>query len=262
VSGAIDLHAHLLPAVDDGPADDAGAVALASALVADGVATVAATPHLRALAPAAVPEELADRGERLRGVLASAGVAIEVVSGAEVDLLWALGAGDEQLRLASYGQAGRDLLVETPYGGLPAMFEDQLFSLTVRGFRVTLAHPERNRDLQRDPARIVAIAQRGVLLQVTAGALAGGRRSASARLARSLVQEGLAHLVASDAHEPSGDRGPAMTTAAAIVEQLAPGRSGWLMTDVPRAVLAGAALPAPPRSAPARRSWFGRPGRS
>jgi protein-tyrosine phosphatase len=242
--------------VDDGPVDDAGAVALASALVADGVETVAATPHLRARGPSAVPEELADRVGRLRGVLESAGVALELVAAGEVDLLWALSATDEQLRLASYGQAGSDLLVETPYGGLAATFEDHLFSLTTRGFRVTLAHPERNLDLQRNPGRIAAIAERGLLLQVTAGALAGPRRSGSARLARALVQEGLAHLLASDAHDPTGERGPAMSATTAIVERLAPGRSGWLTADAPRAILAGAPLPAPPPAGRGRRSWW------
>jgi protein-tyrosine phosphatase len=255
MSGAVDLHVHLLPGVDDGPVDDAGAVALAAALVADGVATAAATPHLRARGPAAVPEELAERLEHLRGALEAAGVGLEVVAGGEIDLLWALSATDEQLRLGSYGQAGHDLLVETPYGGLAATFEDHLFSLTVRGHRVTLAHPERNPDLQRDPHRLAAIAQRGVLLQVTAGALAGPRRSGSARLARALVAEGLAHLVASDAHDPTGERAPAISAATDIVERLAPGRSGWLTADVPRAILAGAPLPPPPSAPPARRPW-------
>ena len=41
----IDLHLHLLPGVDDGPADLAAALALARECCADGTPTVAATPH-------------------------------------------------------------------------------------------------------------------------------------------------------------------------------------------------------------------------
>ena len=45
---------------------------------------------------------------------AAAGIDLQVVSGGEVSLLWALDASDEQLLLASYGQRGQDLLIETP----------------------------------------------------------------------------------------------------------------------------------------------------
>ena len=43
----IDLHSHVLPGLDDGPADIAGSVALAAEVAATGVRTLAATPHLR-----------------------------------------------------------------------------------------------------------------------------------------------------------------------------------------------------------------------
>ena len=42
----IDLHAHLLPGIDDGPPDLAAALALADAAVRDGTRVVAATPHI------------------------------------------------------------------------------------------------------------------------------------------------------------------------------------------------------------------------
>src|SRR5688500_20243887 len=42
-----DLHFHVLPGVDDGPADLAAALALAADAVADGTSVVVATPHVR-----------------------------------------------------------------------------------------------------------------------------------------------------------------------------------------------------------------------
>ena len=41
----IDLHCHILPAIDDGAADGAEALAMARLAVADGIATIVATPH-------------------------------------------------------------------------------------------------------------------------------------------------------------------------------------------------------------------------
>ena len=113
----------------------------------------------------------------LQSALDAAGVALQVVSGGEVDVLWAQNASDEDLRAASYGGRGTDLLVETPYGELPPIFEDLLFKIRVRGFRVLLAHPERNRSFQQDPARLLRLVDGDVLVQVTAASVVGGGRA-------------------------------------------------------------------------------------
>ena len=148
----IDLHCHLLPGIDDGPADLRGSVALAEAAFNDGVEVIAATPHARDDHPAVVAGELATRCDEARRELSRHEVPIEVVSGAEVDMAWALAASEEDLIAVTYGGHGTDVLVETPYGLLPPGFEDRLHDVFARrGIRVLLAHPERNRVFQRDP---------------------------------------------------------------------------------------------------------------
>ena len=184
----IDLHSHLLPGLDDGPADDAGSIALAREVAAAGVTVIAATPHLRADFPDVRVEEIEARAEALREQLRAAGIALDVVAAGEVDVLWAQRASDEMLRAASYGGRGTDLLVETPYGPLPEMFEDLLFRIQVRGFRVLLAHPERNDSFQRDPARLERIVERGVLVQLTASSVVGSARAR--RLSQRLIEAG------------------------------------------------------------------------
>jgi protein-tyrosine phosphatase len=42
----IDLHAHILPGVDDGPRSLEEALTMARLAVADGITTMVATPHL------------------------------------------------------------------------------------------------------------------------------------------------------------------------------------------------------------------------
>jgi protein-tyrosine phosphatase len=180
-------------------------------------------------------------------LLAEKGAEIEVVSGGEVDLVWAQEASDEDLRLVSYGQRGTDLLVETPYGPLLSTFDDFVFGLQVRGYRILLAHPERNPTFQEDPARLAALVERGALLQVSAGAVAAARRksSRSRRLATWLVERGLSHVIASDAHGfPS--RGGPLSSAVAAVEAEVGARAHWMVTAAPLAILAGEPLPPPP----------------
>jgi protein-tyrosine phosphatase len=258
----IDLHCHILPGIDDGPADVEQSLALARELADDGVTVVAATPHVREDYPAVVLSELAKRRDELAASIEAEGIRLELIAGGEVDLSWAIGASDEDLRLASFGQRGRDLLLESPYGPLPETFEDLVFALRVKGFRILLAHPERNPTFQDSPARLQALAEQGVLIQVTASALM--RRpseSRSARLVRELLTNRLAHVVASDHHGPAMGRRRSIAAARDLLVELDPGVADWVLRDVPAAILAGEPVPAaPPKPRRTRGFWRRRLG--
>jgi protein-tyrosine phosphatase len=239
----IDLHCHLLPGLDDGPASEEGSLALAAEIAAGGVKTLAATPHLRADFPEVRVLELAERVDALR-----AKVDLELVSGGEVDVLWAQNASDEELRAATYGARGKDLLVETPYGELPGMLEDLLFKIRVRGFRILLAHPERNPSFQADPARLERLVDGGTLVQLTASSIVGGGRAA--KLSQRLIAGGNAHVIAGDMHRAGGRRASLTDAVAAVGE-----RGRWMVTDAPAAILAGEPLPPAPAAVSRRRWW-------
>jgi protein-tyrosine phosphatase len=251
----IDLHFHILPGVDDGPHDLPESLHLARAAQADGIQIVAATPHLREDHPRVRPQELARRCAGLNAAIADADIALEVVPGGELDVLWAGEAGEDDLRLASYGGGGTDVLLETPYGPLAPSFEAAIQRLWSLGYRILLAHPERNRTFQQSPERLTALVRRGLLLQVTAGSLASSEpRSRSRALGRRLVELGMAHVLASDAHSARADfRPPNLAAGVAAVTAIAPERARWMVVDVPLAILAGAPLPPPPDRLSARR---------
>jgi protein-tyrosine phosphatase len=193
----IDLHSHLLPGIDDGAPDLEHALDLARAAADQGTRVLAATPHLRADFPDVRTEELASRCDEIRAAIAHAGIDLEVVQGGEAGVMWAVNAGDDDLRAGSYGARGTDLLVETPYGPLNDVFEQLLFTLADRGYRLLLAHPENNPTFQRSPERLHELVERGVLLQVTARSLIRPDRKKGPRaLAESLVRDGSAHVLA------------------------------------------------------------------
>lgn len=244
----LDLHCHILPGIDDGPDTVEESVTLARQMADDDVRVVAATPHCREDHPGVVPAELAERCRRLEDQLRQEGVALRVVPAGEVGLTWGLEASDEQLRLVSYKQHGRDLLVETPYGPLPGTFEEMLFKLSVRGYRLMLAHPERNPSFHRDPGRLAGLVQRGTLLQVTASSLARSPKdSKSAHLAHKLVMDGMAHVIASDMHGAAAPDRPTLRAGSAVaLELVGSARTRWLVWDVPTAILKGAQLPPMP----------------
>ena len=250
-----DLHVHLLPGLDDGPADEDQAIALAAKLAGDGVRRVATTPHLRFDYPAVRPDELAARTGALQERIDRERIDLDLVTAGEVAIEWAMAASDEDLRLVSYGQRGQDVLIETPYGPLPAIFEELLFRVTARGYRILLAHPERNHTLQNDPERLGRMVEQGVLVQITASALASSeRRSRSRRLARDLLRDGHAHVIASDSH--GAIQRAALSQGVAAASELVPNRAQWMVTEAPHAIVMGEPLPEAPVDAPPKRLAF------
>jgi protein-tyrosine phosphatase len=254
----VDIHTHLLHGIDDGPEDLPTSLDMARAAVAAGIGTMAATPHLRSDFPNVRLKEIGPRCQSLRDALEDADIPLRVVSGAEVSLIWALEASDEELALASYNQRGTDLLIETP--GDVSMLENLLYTIRAKGLRVTLAHPERSLSFQRNPEPLERLHEQGVLLQVNAGALLH-RRSPPGKLAERLCREGLAQAIASDGHR--GQRWRPVTALAeaaqAAASVLGQDLAEWLTSGSPGAIVEGQELPSAPETteAPRRRGLFG-----
>ena len=81
----IDLHSHILPALDDGAATLAESVAMARAAVDEGITTVVATPHVRDDYPTTAAE-MERAVAALRGVLGDEGLPLELLTGGEIAL--------------------------------------------------------------------------------------------------------------------------------------------------------------------------------
>jgi protein-tyrosine phosphatase len=247
----IDLHTHILAGLDDGARTLEESVAMARSAVADGIRVMAATPHVREDYPTRAAEMERGVGD-LRQALAKEGLTLDVRTGGEIalDRLGTLGADE----LARFGLAGNQsyLLIEFPYYGWQLDLETRVLELRARGIVAILAHPERNAEVQAAPDRLGPVVEEGALVQVTAASLDGRLGRASRGAAFRLLELGLAHLVASDAHAPDL-RAVGMTAAARAVRDVDLAR--WLTVDMPAAIVADEPLPARP---PARGGRFGR----
>ncbi len=237
----IDLHCHLLPGIDDGPADLGGSLAMAQAHVKAGVEVVAATPHVAWDMPneaTAIELRLAD----VRAALAAAKIPLEVVRGAEIDVHQAVRLTDEQLRALALG-GSRWLLLEAPLTK-GVGFAPVARTLLDRGHRVLIAHPERSPLLQNDPDALRALVRAGAATQVTAGSFAGSFGRTVRDYAEGMLEAGLVHSVASDAHDtrrrPPGIAAPLAEAGLGDLTQM-------LAHDAPAAILAGDPLPPVPQ---------------
>jgi protein-tyrosine phosphatase len=247
----IDLHVHALAGIDDGPPTLDAAVALARAAAAGGTATLMATPHVSDRYPN-TPDSIAKAAIALRARLESERVGVSLITGAEIAIERLATFDDAALDALALG-SGPYLLIESPLRASAGDLEPPLTRLLAAGRRVVLAHPERSPAFHREPQLLARLAGSGVLTSVTASALTGRFGKTARRFAERMLDEGLIHNLASDAHDATS-RPPALAPGLALVAAAA-GHSlpEWLTRTVPQAILDGDPIPAPPPRTPTRR---------
>ena len=206
-----DLHFHVLPGVDDGPADLSQSLALAADAAADGTTVAVATPHIR---PGYVDNvaELPDRVTELQLALVREGISLALRVGGELSHTMVGRLTQTELETIAQGPpGGRWVLLEAPFAGFSADFHDAAQELRDRRLGVVIAHPER----AGDPIDVLPALRREVLagssLQVNVWSLAGRHGEDPRQLALQLVEDGIAAAVASDAHP--GWRRPLLSRA-------------------------------------------------
>jgi protein-tyrosine phosphatase len=224
----IDLHAHLIPGVDDGSHTVEQSVEVLEQFARQGVRAVCCTPHLRASEAADPP---CGRMDDLVAELRDAGPpVVKLTRGFEVFL----DVPDPDLSEPCLSLAGtRYVLVE--FGRLvPAGASVEVLQRVVAQGRVPLlAHPERYAVCTPELGR--RWQEAGAVLQLDATTLL--MESRRAERARALLQAGCAGIVASDNH---GDR---RTVFAAVewLERHGGARQAQLLAvENPAAILADA----------------------
>ena len=236
--GWVDLHAHVLPGLDDGPRDMAEALALLRQAEERGIDRVVASPHgFDGRYPNDAGRVHAAVAE-VQSAAREAGLSIQVLPGMEVYLNLDLG---RQLKLGqALGlNAGSFVLVELPHRDVPLFTEETLFEIQVMGYRPIINHPERNRRIQESPGIFRRMAELGALGAGTAGSLTGRFGPAAQETAEVLLRQGLIQCLVSDGHRtdmrPAGF-GSAPTELETLV---GPDRARWILEEAPEAVLAG-----------------------
>jgi protein-tyrosine phosphatase len=247
----IDLHSHFLPGVDDGARDLATALEMARMAVADGVTIQACTPHiLPGLYHNTGPEiRLATRA--LQRHLDDADISLTLVAGADVHIAPDLVEGLRSGRVLSIADT-RYVLVEPPHHVAPLRLADSFFSLLLAGYVPILTHPERLSWIASHYASIEKLFQSGVLMQLTAGALLGVFGRAPRYWAERMLDEGRAHILASDAHSVGRRRPNLGAGFEAAAQRVGEEEASLLVLGRPRMILANeppSRLPAPSRAA-------------
>ena len=234
----IDIHCHLLPGIDDGPALLEQSLELAHALTLDGVQLAVCTPHVFPGLHDNRRSSIEIEHRKLEAQLRVHGIDLQLAWAGEVRLTPEIIELQQLDELPFLGQSDgyHNMLLEMPDGQVP-LGADKLVSHLFRcGIRPVLVHPERNRGVMENPDRLRPFVRMGCAVQLTAGSLLGDFGSRAQAAAQHMLDADWVTAVASDAHNMKG-RSPRMLPArawltkhhgAALAEQLTLEGPAWL----------------------------------
>lgn len=236
MSNFVDLHAHYLPAVDDGSTDVATSLGMIKAAVDMGFAQLIATPHQRAGMYLPSATQIAEATAALLEPLSS--LHPHLTFGVAAENFWD-GVFHDRLTDGTVPlyPGAKAFLFEVEPRLMPPRIEDVLFQVRVGGLLPVMAHPERYRSVRSDLSCAERLGRSAALL-VDLAALEGNNGWTEKRVARRLVEEGLAHGVATDMHTVADAR-HAAGGLAWIRKRLGDAAANRLLAENPRRILAG-----------------------
>lgn len=194
----IDIHTHILPAVDDGSPDLQTTLLHLRLMQEKGVTGVFLTPHFMRNMYEGNPGSIRRKFGELKEVIAAENIEIDIYPGYEIFLEPGIHQKIEENRLSLNGT--KYLLVETNMSGFSRDLPQIFYDLVRNGWKPILAHPERYADVINDPAIAEDLIHKNLLLQINAGSLLGDYGKAVQNAAWFLIEKGFAHFLASDNH--------------------------------------------------------------
>ena len=214
----IDLHTHILPGIDDGAKTLGVSLDMARIAVADGIHTMACTPHIYPGMYMNDGPDIQRRVGELQQALNTAGIALKLVVGADVHLVPGLLDGLRNGRVPTL-HGSRYFLLEPSHTTPPPRLEDSVFNLIASGYTPIITHPERLTWVETHYPTFLKLIEQGAWMQITAGALTGIFGPRAQYWGERFLGEGHTHLIASDAHS-AGRRQPRLSEARELARRL------------------------------------------
>lgn len=194
----VDIHSHVLWGLDDGAETYEESLALLHMAAAAGTTDIVATPHSNTH-HRFLPDQIESRIARLQ---AAPGPMPRIHRGCDFHLNFA----NIEEAMAEPGKFSINhrnfLLVEFPEVSIPVGMDEVFSEFLDTSVVPVITHPERNDALMEEFELLTRWVERGCLLQLTALSLLGGFGRTALANAWRLMEERLAHVVASDAHDP------------------------------------------------------------
>lgn len=194
----IDIHTHIIHAVDDGSDTIEESVAILKCAVKNGVSDIIFTPHY--IEAAEYDKEMVYKHfEMLRQEAKQQALPIKLYLGNEVAVYGNISQilnADNITRLAD----SKYMLIEFPMSTDVSYVMDTVYEMRINGIVPIIAHPERCECFRKHYERIQEAIQEGALIQCNTGSLMGTYGNTAKKIVKRLLKEKLVHFLATDTH--------------------------------------------------------------
>lgn len=200
VDGYIDIHAHILPGVDDGSGSMEETIQMLKTAAEQNIRTIIATPHFMAGSNNLSVQQLQTIRDRVQAEAAKIEEDLHILLGNElfysesiIDELRsgrALTLADSKYVLVEFAVRSS---YETIYRGLGELIQS--------GYAPILAHVERYLCLYKREDLINELIEAGCYIQMNSHSISGGIFNTEAAYNRKLINQGLVHFIGSDCHD-------------------------------------------------------------
>ena len=197
----IDVHCHMLPGIDDGSKDLTTSLELAQAAVADGITHALMTPHHMNGRYTNHATDVIRMTDEFQDELDRRNIPLTVFPCQEVRINGQLLEAIDHNDILTCDVSGHYVLIEFPSDDVPLYTQNMLFEVMQRGMIPVIVHPERNTRLMKHPGLLYQMVERGAFAQVTASSYVGTFGKKVQQFSEDIIDAGLAHVFASDAHE-------------------------------------------------------------
>ncbi len=198
-----DLHCHILFGVDDGADSAEESIRMARIACESGTKGIAATPHcnISEFNRNEWTAEFTRKIIMLNSTLAELDIPVKIYPGQEIF------CGEDVTALLKSGKlltvnGSRYVLVEFDFGEYSDTVYSKLGEIISAGYVPIVAHPERYGFVQEDKDAPLRMKKMGCLLQLNKGSIKGGFGRGAYMSSSAMLENGLADIVASDAHGP------------------------------------------------------------
>lgn len=196
----VDIHAHILPNIDDGSPTLAASLDLARAAVADGITHALMTPHHLNGRYVNHKQDVIKLTDEFQAKLKQEEIPLTVFPSQEVRLSSDIPEALEEDDILFCDEEGKYMLLEMPSEDVPLYAKDMTYRLLGMGIIPIIVHPERNAKILDHPEVLQEFLEQGCLTQVTASSYVGVFGKRVADFSERLVVAGQVATFASDVH--------------------------------------------------------------
>jgi protein-tyrosine phosphatase len=199
----IDIHAHIIPSIDDGCKNINETLQIVKEAVNSGVDKIFATSHYLQGKYENTRGNILVRVDYINNVLKNSGINVTIVSGSEIlvcpNIINLLKSGE----LCTLN-GSKYILIEFPVDIRISNMYQVIGEILAAGFIPIISHPERYEYVQNNIEDAIKYVESGALLQLNIGSLIGDYGEKVKATSIELLKRNLIHMWGSDSHFTRG----------------------------------------------------------